>query len=182
VRKTKSPAKKAGRKAAKKRAPAKRAAAKRAPVKQRAFLAAYARTGNITAAARAAQCHRSQHYEWLADPAYAEAFLAAQEEAVEALELEARRRAAQGVLKPVYYRGAVCGRVREYSDTLLIFLLKAARPEKYRDNARIEHEVSGAGGGPLTARIDFARLPIERVEELARIGEALRAEAMAAAG
>jgi hypothetical protein len=145
-------------------------------------LAAYARTGNIAAAARAAKCHRSQHYEWLHDPAYAEAFLAAQEEAVEALELEARRRAEKGVVKPVYYQGEVCGTVREYSDTLLIFLLKAARPERYRDNARIEHQVTGTGGGPLVARIDWSRLPVERIEELARLGEALRAEASGAAG
>ena len=162
---------------------AKRAApAKRAPAKQRAFLAAYARTGNIAAAARAAKCARSQHYEWLSDPAYAEAFLGAQEEAVEALELEARRRAEKGVVKPVYYQGEVCGTVREYSDTLLIFLLKAARPERYRDNARIEHEVTGAGGGPLAARIDFDRLPVERIEELARLGAALRSEASGGGG
>lgn len=168
------------RKAAKKTAGTS-ARVKRAPAKQRAFLAAYARTGNIAAAARAAKCHRSAHYEWLNDPAYAEAFLAAQEEAVEALELEARRRAEKGVVKPVYYQGEVCGTVREYSDTLLIFLLKAARPEKYRDNARIEHEVTGASGGPLVARIDWSRLPVERIEELARIGEALRAEALGGA-
>jgi hypothetical protein len=37
--------------------------------------------------------------------------------------------------------------VREYSDTLLIFLLKGARPQKYRDNVR--QEVSGPNGAPL---------------------------------
>jgi hypothetical protein len=31
------------------------------------------------------------------------------------------------------------GKVREYSDTLTIFLLKAHAPDKYRDNAKVEH-------------------------------------------
>ena len=33
----------------------------------------------------------------------------------------------------MFYKGAVCGHVRRYSDTLLMFLLKAHRPEKYRE-------------------------------------------------
>jgi len=32
--------------------------------------------------------------------------------------------------------------VQRYSDTLLIFLMKARRPDKYRDNVKVEH----AGG------------------------------------
>ncbi len=54
------------------------------------------------------------------------------------LEAEARRRAVEGVRKPVYCRGEIVGTVKEYSDTLLIFLMKGARPEKYRDNVRVE--------------------------------------------
>lgn len=45
------------------------------------------------------------------------------------------RRAYHGVEKPV----TVAGKreiIREYSDTLLIFLLKGARSNKYRDNVR----------------------------------------------
>jgi hypothetical protein len=61
------------------------------------------------------------------------------------LEQEARRRAHDGVRKPVYQGGKRVGYIQEYSDTLLIFLLKGLRPEKYRE--RFEH--SGAGGGPL---------------------------------
>jgi hypothetical protein len=36
--------------------------------------------------------------------------------------------------------------VREYSDTLLIFLLKGMRPQKYRDQARVEHTAPDGGG------------------------------------
>ena len=60
------------------------------------------------------------------------------EDATDALELEARRRAFSGVEEPVYYKGQVVGGVRKYSDVLLIFLLKAHRPEKYRENVRVE--------------------------------------------
>jgi hypothetical protein len=43
--------------------------------------------------------------------------------------------------------------VARVSDTLLIFLLKAKRPQVYRDNAVVEH--TGAGGGPLEIRVRF---------------------------
>ena len=38
-------------------------------------------------------------------------------------------------MKPVFHKGEQCGVVREYSDTLMIFLLKARDPAKYRENA-----------------------------------------------
>lgn len=37
--------------------------------------------------------------------------------------------------------------VKEYSDTLTIFLLKAHRPERFRDNSKLE--LTGANGGPV---------------------------------
>ena len=69
------------------------------------------------------------------------------EEARELLEAEARRRAAIGVDEPVFYKGEVVGQIRKYSDNLLMFLLKAHWPEKFRDNYGVEH--SGPGGGPV---------------------------------
>ena len=50
-----------------------------------------------------------------------------------ALEDEATRRAVEGVEGPVFFQGRQCGVVRKYSDTLLIFRLKAMRPEKYSE-------------------------------------------------
>ena len=55
------------------------------------------------------------------------------EQAADVLEREAWRRASEGVKQPVFYQGEVCGHVRKYSDVLLIFLLKGARPDKYRE-------------------------------------------------
>lgn len=49
------------------------------------------------------------------------------------LEHEAERRAYHGTGKPVFYRGEQCGEVQEYSDSLLMFLLKARKPATYRE-------------------------------------------------
>lgn len=51
----------------------------------------------------------------------------------EVLEQEAQRRAYHGVEEPVFHRGQVVGHTRKYSDLLLIFLLKARKPEVYRE-------------------------------------------------
>jgi len=63
------------------------------------------------------------------------------EKACDCLELVAHRRAAIGTLKPVYQNGKKVGVVREHSDTLLIFLLKANRPEKYRESFALQQLV-----------------------------------------
>lgn len=66
-----------------------------------------------------------------------EDFAAALDEArrmgMDHLEDAAVQRAVRGVEKPVFYQGTECGTVTEYSDTLLMFLLKAERPDKYRE-------------------------------------------------
>lgn len=54
----------------------------------------------------------------------------------DALEMEAARRSIEGTLKPVFYEGKECGYIREYSDTLLIFLLKSRNPAKYCERVR----------------------------------------------
>jgi len=42
----------------------------------------------------------------------------------------------------VFHQGKVCGGIRKYSDTLLIFLLKAAYPEKYRERVDVNAQVN----------------------------------------
>jgi hypothetical protein len=98
------------------------------------FLAALAETGNITSASKLTNIARNTHYTWLKeDPAYAAAVEDAFVQAAENLEREARRRAVSGVDKPVYYKGEKVDTMKEYSDTLLIFLLKGAMPDKYSE-------------------------------------------------
>lgn len=99
-----------------------------------AFLDALAETGNVSAAARTAGVSRSHAYTLkAADPDFAAEWTDSLEAAVDALEAEARRRALDGVETPHFHQGRVCGTVRKYSDTLLMFLLRAHRPERYRE-------------------------------------------------
>ena len=106
-----------------------------------AFLTSLATTGNVTSSAAAAGITRACAYQARKeDEAFAERWDEASEEASDALEAEARRRAMQGTEKPVFYQGEQCGTIREFSDTLLIVLLKANRPQKFRENMKIESD------------------------------------------
>ncbi len=128
---------------------------------QRAFLECYREMGVIRRACKVAKVGRSSHYEWMEDnPAYRAAFEAAKEDAADSLELEVYRRAVKGVKKPVgWYKGVAGGHVREFSDLLLMFQLKALRPEKYRERV----ELRGA-----FANLDIAALPDDLIARLAK--------------
>lgn len=93
-----------------------------------------AETGMLRRAARAAGIPLHRHYKWIrSDPEYALAIREALEQAADSLEEEAIRRARDGVKEPVYYKGEVVGYVYKYSDSLLQFLLRGLRREKYGD-------------------------------------------------
>ncbi len=103
------------------------------------FLEALASSGNVLVACRVSGAKRATVYRYKDRfPAFRRAWDEAVEESTDALEAEARRRASKGVDKPIYYKGEKIDTVKEYSDTLLIFLLKAHRPEKFRDNYDIK--------------------------------------------
>ena len=70
-----------------------------------------------------------------ADADFARRWSEADNLAIERMEAEADRRAVDGTDKPVFYQGERCGEIREYSDTLLVFRLKARRPEVYRERS-----------------------------------------------
>ena len=92
--------------------------------KQRAVLLAYAHSLQLTASCATAGVDRQLHYYWLKHtPGYAEAFATAKQLGVDWLEDVAIQRATAG---------------ERPSDVLLIFLLKGARPDKYRDTQRRE--------------------------------------------
>ena len=136
--------------------------------KKPAFLAAYAECGTITQAAEIAGIDRVTHYRWLKDdPEYAKAFEEAHEKSVERLEQEARRRAVEGWEEPVFHKGKVVGKVRKYSDTLLIFLLKGAAPDKYKD--RVANEHSGKIEADVNVVHDLRKLDPKELEQLEQI-------------
>jgi hypothetical protein len=131
---------------------AKRRAAALLKRRKALFLAEFEASHLVTAAAKAADVQRSTVYEWRAgDEAFAREWAEVEERSIELLELEAYRRAHDGVEKPVFQGGEEVGVVQEYSDTLLIFLLKARRPGVYREH--YHHEHTGPQGGPIAAEI-----------------------------
>jgi hypothetical protein len=108
------------------------------------FIAALSVGKSVTSACIEAHLPRRTAYEWRDDD---EDFRAAWDAAIDAgtdlLEDEAHRRAFNGTDKPVYQGGQMVGTIREYSDTLTIFLLKGRRPEKHRERASFDHNVKG---------------------------------------
>lgn len=100
------------------------------------FLKKLAETGNVSAAARAAGASRSRIYQLKAkSPSFAADWADALETATDALDAEARRRAMDGVETPRFHQGQIAGTVKKYSDSLLMFLLRAHRPDLYRERA-----------------------------------------------
>lgn len=94
-------------------------------------------------------------YSWRNQyPEFAAAWAEAVEIGADALEAEAKRRAYEGVQKPVTFQGEITATYTEFSDGLLQFLLKGAKPDKYNRQAL---QLSGPSGGP----IQFQR--VERV-------------------
>jgi hypothetical protein len=104
------------------------------------FLKALAETGLVIEAAKKAKVGRSTVYdERQRNEEFALKWAEIEEWTTEEMEQEARRRAVLGVEEPIYYKGELQGSVRKFSDTLLIFLLKARRPDVYRENVKVEH-------------------------------------------
>ena len=121
--------------------------------KQKAFLDAYSQRANITAACGVAGIKRATVFVWRErDEQFALAYREADLIATERLENEAWRRATEGTRykKALLWHGEVIGYDEkiEYSDALLIMLLKARKPDVYRDklDVAITQVVKAIGG------------------------------------
>lgn len=109
-----------------------------------AFLEELSRTGIVLLASKKAGIGRFAAYKARkSDPKFAEQWDDAVDEAVDLMVAVARSRAVNGTDKPVYQGGRQVGTIREYSDTLLIFLLKAHRPEMFRDSYDLAKALDG---------------------------------------
>ncbi len=121
--------------------------------KRRVFLRVLAETGVVAEAARACgwtdtstiQRYRNE------DEEFAEAWDLSLQAAAHVLEAEAIRRAMEGEMKPIYYKGAIAGYETKRSDTLMMFMLRGMKPDVYRDNAR---------GGDMNINFGVAVLPM----------------------
>jgi hypothetical protein len=112
------------------------------------FLEEFVKRGIVRDAARAAGIHRTTVYMWLnRDAAFAGAFRDAEQEVSDLLEEESHKRAMGEVRVPVYHQGEVVGYMPRYSDGLLMFLLRARRPEVYRE--RCERRAGHSDSSPM---------------------------------
>jgi hypothetical protein len=107
-----------------------------------AFLEAYAQWANITHACKVSGVARQNVYDWQErDPDFSAAFHIAESAATERLEREAWRRAIEGTPyeRTSYWHGEPVGTDRkiEYSDQLLMLLLRARKPEQYRETTNV---------------------------------------------
>jgi hypothetical protein len=131
-----------------------------------AFLADFSMTGNVRQSCAHVGIARSTVTEWRKDAKFSACFEIAREESVDRLEQEARRRALEGVTRPILYKGKVVAEVREFSDGLLQFLLKAHSPLfRDRTSLTIEHTLEELLGASRQAP------PLVRNVELLTSGE-----------
>jgi hypothetical protein len=140
------------------------------------FLNALAETGNITAAVVLAGTSRMRVYELRkVDEDFRAAWDEAENSASDKLEAEAWRRAVDGVPEPLVSAGKIVRdddgnpiAIRRYSDAMLTLLLKARRPEKFRERNSVEK--SGLDGKPI--QLDDARQRLR--DKIDKIAERLR--------
>lgn len=129
--------------------------------RQERFLKALAETGIVSAAVEIAGTSRTRVYDLRKrNPGFAAAWEEAEDRAADALEAEAWRRAVVGVQEPLVGGGKLVRdddgqpiAIRRYSDTLMLALLKARRPEKFKDRAVVEHDIADG----LADRLEAAR-------------------------
>lgn len=106
--------------------------------KRRIFLRVLAQTGKVTAAARSVGYTDTSYLQRLRrdDEEFAREWDVAVKSAANVLEEEAIRRAMEGVMEPIYYKGQCVGHKLNYSDQLMMFLMRGMDPERYRDGSR----------------------------------------------
>lgn len=144
--------------------------------KRAAFLKKLGQTGKVGQSSREVGYASTTFLQNLrrTDEEFARQWDEAMQAAVDQMEDEMVRRAKEGVKKPTVYKGQLCYQrspedgalildtagdpipiyVTEYSDSLLMFYLRAAKPNKYRDNIRVDTTIQGKIGVavlPMTA-------------------------------
>ena len=123
---------------------------------QTVLLNALRQVPNITRACTLAMISPATVCGWRRqDPAFDAAVAEALDDGVDALEAEVHRRAFEGYEKPIIFQGQITDTYKEYSDGLAQFLLKAHRPDKYRERS----EVQSTGAQTITIVSGVPRKP-----------------------
>lgn len=132
---------------------------------RQAYLDALCETGVQTYALRKSGNAYHQLKKWREDPQFLEAEDEAKQEAADLLEAEAVRRAYGVEVDKVGKDGVMYTETR-YADTLLIFLLKGAKPDKFKE--RTSTELGGMGGKPIEMNDTTAAARLSAILDSAR--------------
>ena len=136
-------------------------AKKSTPSRVAVFLEAYAGSGSVTAAAKAAGVHRTTHYlRAKNDPKYRQAVEDVEQHVAQQIEDACVTRAIHGSKRQLFWRGkpmkAKNGHLIyevEWDTTLQLGMLKRFRPALYREHVVQEH----TGSINLVERLEAAR-------------------------
>lgn len=130
------------------------------------FIEAFREHKLITPACEAVGVGRTTVYDARRnDEEFAAKWAEVETEMVEAMEREAYRRAVEGVRKPLVSAGKHVTDVVEYSDGLLQFLLKARRPEQYRER----HDINHSGRVDGTTKVEVVAVSVDRGKDVAEL-------------
>lgn len=131
---------------------------------KQAFLDRLSKSPNVSAAAKAAGFSRKFFYELRKqDLDFAEQWQEALSESLDTAEGELYRRAVRGVVRKIFYKDEHIDTVREYSDTLLIFLLKSHKPEVYRET--VHNEITGKDNNAIQVQFVNYRAGLDGAAE-----------------
>ena len=110
-----------------------------------------AEIGNVSKCCDALNlCRNDLYVKRKSNKSFAKKWQSAKEASIARLEDEAWRRAFEGIVKPLFYKGEQIRNAdgtpyfeRTYSDTLLMHRLNAERPDKYHYRQQIDGKVDG---------------------------------------
>lgn len=137
------------------------------------FLEAFEKTGMVSRACEAIGISRQTAYaERQRNEDFAIEWHDVEERVTETMEREAYRRAVEGVTEPVVSAGKHVTDVQSYSDRLLEFMLKARRPERYRDRVDVKH----SGSVERRVKVDLSKLSDDELADLERLAAKMDGE------
>jgi hypothetical protein len=110
----------------------------------RVFLESLARTGVITKSCHQAGVNPTTVLRLRrSNPKFERACIEAERRFTDRAERELFRRAIDGVEEPIYQGGKLVGTKLVYSDSLLLAVVKARKPDLYRERSTVEHALAG---------------------------------------
>jgi hypothetical protein len=131
---------------------------------QKRWLLAFSETGNALAACDRTGVSRWRIYQnWFKEPEFQEQFKLAELQHLTRMEIEADRRAMEGVDHPVIHQGVITTTYKEKSDTLLMFRMKKLDPS-YRENA---NQLTINNTNQVEVRAIEVRLAVQSSQEVA---------------